>query len=63
MYSEMNDTKRTKIRFKTERDELKGFEILLRSGIPTHATADDKYIITDKQCKMLKEKNIEYECE
>ncbi len=64
----MNDTdveslKRLRIQFKTREDELKGFEILLDSGMMTFSTADDKYLINGRQCKMLQEKNIQYVCE
>lgn len=55
--------KRLRIQFKTKEDELKEFEILLDSGMPTFSTTGNRYVINGLQCKMLQEKNIQYVCE
>lgn len=56
------DSKRHQYRvsFPTAKEELRGFEVLMDSGIPTHSTADDKYIINETQYRMLKKQHIEF---
>jgi len=55
--------KRLTIHFKTKEDELRGFEILLDSGMPTFSTTGNRYVVNGLQCKMLREENIQYVCE
>jgi hypothetical protein len=61
MAANIKDLNSLKIRFKSSEAELKGFEVLLKSGMPTRAVADDKYIINELQCRMLKSNDIDYE--
>ncbi len=49
-----------KIVFPNSRFELKGFEVLLDSGIPTAAMKDNSYWITEAQYKLLKTKKIRF---
>jgi hypothetical protein len=60
MATDLSQLKPIKVRFKNESDELKGFEVLLNSGMPVHATADDRYIINEVLCNLLTKKGIEY---
>lgn len=48
------------IRFPTEEEELKGFGVLLDSGMPVYTTDDDVYTINELQCSLLRQKGINY---
>jgi len=48
------------IKFKTKNDELKGYGVLLDSGMPSSSTADDRYKINELQEKMLKRKHVAF---
>jgi hypothetical protein len=48
------------IKFKTNKDELRGYEVLLDSSMPTSSTADDRYMINELQEKMLKRKHVAF---
>ncbi len=48
------------IKFKTKNDELKGYGVLLDSGMPSSSTADDRYKINKLQEKMLKRKHVAF---
>ncbi len=48
------------IRFKTNEDEVKGYGVLLDSGMPTSSTADDRYMINGEQEQMLKKKHVAF---
>jgi len=58
--TDIRQLKPIKIRFRNAKAELKGYELLLNSGMPVHATADDRYIINELQCAMLKKNDVDY---
>jgi capsule polysaccharide export protein KpsE/RkpR len=60
MATDISELKPVIIRFPTEEEELKGFGVLLDSGMPVHATADDVYTINELQCSLLRQKGIKY---
>jgi len=55
--------RKRRVWFPNEKAELKGFRILLDSGIPTYATKDDRYIINELQYSLLKESKVEFKSE
>lgn len=61
MAANLKDLNPLKIRFRSEDAELRGFELLLNSGMPTRATAEDHYFINELQCRMLRDNHIEYD--
>jgi hypothetical protein len=60
MATDISELKPVVIRFPTEEEELKGFGVLLDSGMPVHTTADDVYTINELQCNLLRQKGINY---
>lgn len=60
MATDISELKPVVIRFPTEEEELKGFGVLLDSGMPVHTTADDVYTINELQCSLLRQKGISY---
>lgn len=60
MAADISEFKPVVIRFPTEEEELRGFGVLLDSGMPVHATADDIYTINERQCNLLRQKGINY---
>jgi hypothetical protein len=50
----------SKIWFPSKTEELRGFKVLLNSGIPTYATNDNKYVINEFQYDLLKENEIKF---
>lgn len=46
--------------FTNKKEELKGFRVLLDTGVPTFVTKDDKYVINEFQYNLLKENEIKF---
>lgn len=60
MASELSQLKPIRISFQTREDAVRGFYVLLTSGMPVHTTADEKYVVNAVQCNLLSQKGIEY---
>jgi hypothetical protein len=59
MTSDLGELKSLRIHFQNKADEERGFYALLTSGMPVVARGSE-YVINQKQCQMLSEKQIPY---
>ncbi|GEM_PF-1914875 len=48
------------IHFKDRDSEMNGFYILLRAKMPIRSAGEDRYLISEEQCKLLSDNKIEY---
>lgn len=60
MAARISDLNPITIRFQSKEEAVKGFYVLMTSGMPVHTTKDEKYIINEVQCTLLTNKGIQF---